>query len=168
MSEEFVEERVWRNPPRMSDAAYAEKMEERRLTPDGVSEMPDPTPVAPPIGYKRQPSMVDHIREMVRRELSARAEEAGLETFEESDDFDVPDDMEPASAYEMAPDYEPVGSFRARKEVEEAEAKLAAERQAAEVDRQGPPEAARETLDGPSPEQASPRPAPRAGPPKPS
>ena len=29
------------------------------------AEVLDPTPIAPPVGYKRQPSMVEHIAAMV-------------------------------------------------------------------------------------------------------
>lgn len=64
-------------------------------------EMPDPTPVAPPVGYNRQPSLAEQIRAMVRSEqVRQAAEAAGLETFEEADDFDVGDDYDPASPYE--------------------------------------------------------------------
>lgn len=58
-------------------------------------------PVAPPVGYKKQPSMVDHIRGLVRSEhLRWAAEGAGAESFEEADDFDVGDDLDPTSPYE--------------------------------------------------------------------
>lgn len=69
----------------------------RRMTVDG-QELPDPTPVAPPVGYKKQPSMADIIREQVR--LAKLAEEAGVETFEEANDFEVGDDFDPDSPYE--------------------------------------------------------------------
>lgn len=71
------------------------------LTPDGY-ELPDPTPMAPPVGYKKQPSMVEHIRNMVRSEqLRAHVEAQGAESFEEADDFEVDDDDRlPISAYE--------------------------------------------------------------------
>lgn len=58
--------------------------------------------MAPPVGFVKQPSMVDHIRaavrsEMLRREVVA----AGLETFEEADDFDIGDDpIDPSTPYE--------------------------------------------------------------------
>lgn len=58
-------------------------------------------PVAPPVGYKKQPSMVDHIRGLVRSEhLRHAAASAGAETFEEADDFEVGDDYDPTSPYE--------------------------------------------------------------------
>lgn len=70
----------------------------RRLTPWGA-EIPDPTPIAPPVGYKRQPTMVDHIRAMVRSErLAQEAAAQGKETFEESEDFDDPDDPDDLSS----------------------------------------------------------------------
>lgn len=60
-------------------------------------------PVAPPVGYKKQPSMVEHIRNMVRSEMvRAHAESEGFGTFEEEDDFDVGDDFDPTSPYEMS------------------------------------------------------------------
>lgn len=64
-------------------------------------EMPNPTPLAPPLGYKKQPSIREQIRNMVRGEqLRLAAESAGVETFEEADDFDVGDDYDPTSPYE--------------------------------------------------------------------
>lgn len=72
----------------------------RRQTADGA-ELPDPTPVAPPIGYNPQKSMFDHVRDMVRSErLKQEAEAAGFETAEEADDFEVGDDYDPTSPYE--------------------------------------------------------------------
>lgn len=95
--------------PRMSQEDYYVKMEERGLTPEGNALQPDPTPMQPPLGYKRQPSMVEHIRNMVRSEhLRLAAEQSGAETFEEADDFDIDDDLpEPSSAYEFEENFEP-------------------------------------------------------------
>ena len=81
--------------------------------------MPDPDPLEPPIGYKRQPSLAEQIREMVRSErLRQEMDSAGVETFEESDDFDVGDDFDPTSPYEA--DFEPLGDVIARKRADEA------------------------------------------------
>lgn len=63
---------------------------------------PDPTPVAPPVGF--DPSEIDmfeRVRSMVRREMSHAAQAEGFETFEEADDFDVDDEVEPFSEYEL-------------------------------------------------------------------
>lgn len=69
-------------------------------------EYNDPTPMAPPIGYKRAPSMVEIIREQVRHALLAQAAEAsGHETFEEADDFDIGDDYDPSTPWEN--DFDP-------------------------------------------------------------
>lgn len=62
--------------------------------------VPDPTPMAPPIGYVKQPSMVDIIREQIRL-AGLEAANRGFESFEEGDDFEVGEDYEPQSAYEL-------------------------------------------------------------------
>lgn len=69
---------------------------------DGAKQLVDSTPMAPPIGYKKAPSMVELIREAVRsHHLAAAAASAGAETFEESEDFDIPDDpVQLSSPYE--------------------------------------------------------------------
>lgn len=62
---------------------------------------PDPTPIAPPIGYVEEPSMFDRVRQMIRQDASIRAQAEGFESFEEADDFDIEDDIEPFSPYEL-------------------------------------------------------------------
>lgn len=57
-------------------------------------EFPDPVPVAPPVGYKKQPSIMDNIRELIAR-ASLEAAAQGFETAEEADDFDVVDEFDP-------------------------------------------------------------------------
>lgn len=78
-------------------------------------EIPDPTPLAPPLGYKKQPTLAEQMRAMVISEkLKAEARAAGAETFEEADDFNVGDDYDPTSPYEEifeplpAPDERPI------------------------------------------------------------
>jgi len=63
----------------------------------------DPRPVAPPVGYEKQPSMIDVIRQQVAQ-ASKMAEEEGFETVEEANDFDCPDDPFPTSPYEFTED----------------------------------------------------------------
>lgn len=80
-------------------------------------EMMDPTPIAPPIGYKKSPSITEQIRSMITSErLRQEAAAQGYESFEESDDFDMPEDPDPKSPYEEQ--FEPVpqddGSGRLR------------------------------------------------------
>lgn len=72
----------------------------RRLDPDG-REIPDPIPMAPPVGFKRQPPLHELIREMVRSErLAQEAAQMDAGSFEEEDDFDVDDETDPSSPWE--------------------------------------------------------------------
>lgn len=83
------------------DHAHAVGARFQNLFAESRHEVVSAIPVAPPVGYKKQPSMVDHIRGLVRSEhLRWAAEGAGAETFEEADDFDVGDDYDPSSPYE--------------------------------------------------------------------
>lgn len=71
-------------------------------------EIPDPTPMAPPVGYQRAKSMTEIIREQIQGEaLKQAAREMGKESWEEADDFDVGDDFDPTSPWEEQ--YDPVG-----------------------------------------------------------
>lgn len=68
---------------------------------DKGHEVPDPTPVALPVGFRPPPTMVELIRMHVRRELSQAAVADGAESFEEADDFDIEDDrLDPSTPYE--------------------------------------------------------------------
>jgi len=86
---------------------------------DRGQEIPDPTPVAKPVRWNRPGSTLDQIRAnldqrmaLLNREMEAR----GHETLEESQDFDVGEDMEPVSLHELrstAADMSPVELFEA-------------------------------------------------------
>lgn len=92
--------RFFQKPVQLSPDDYNARLLAKGLTADGL--IPDPVPIAPPIGYKKQPSMVEVVRSMVRSErLALEAELAGYETFEESEDFDVGDDDMPRSPHEF-------------------------------------------------------------------
>lgn len=79
-----------RRAPRLKLEDYVAKLMERGLNKDGTFKV-DPTPMAPPIGYKKHPSMVEIMRDMIRSErMRTLAEERGFESFEDADDFDVP------------------------------------------------------------------------------
>lgn len=93
--------------PQIPDEEYHRKLFSRSQTFEG-KEIPSDVPMAPPIGYVKQPSMVEHIRAMVQSEMvRQRAMASGLETFEEADDFDVADDLEPLSGFENDEQFEP-------------------------------------------------------------
>lgn len=65
-------------------------------------EYPDPVPMAPPVGYNAPPDILDMIRRMVRNEHVMRLQdEAGFDTFDEAEDFDVEEgDFDPHTPYE--------------------------------------------------------------------
>lgn len=59
------------------------------------NEIPDPTPMQPPVGFVRQDPIAVRMREMIiGHKLAEEARLAGQETFEEADDFAVGDDWE--------------------------------------------------------------------------
>lgn len=60
----------------------------------------NPTPVAAPLNLRRGPDIFDHMRAVIRRELSEQAAGANMETFEEADDFDVDEDPFPVSRFD--------------------------------------------------------------------
>lgn len=82
----------------MKDRPDASKFDEEtgeQLHDEHGREIPDPTPMQPPIGYNRQPSLAEQMRAMILSEqLAQEARAAGHETFEEADDFDVGDDFD--------------------------------------------------------------------------
>lgn len=63
-------------------------------------EQLDPDPVFVDV-TPRPPSLKEQIQRLMRAELSAQAAAQQHETFEEADDFDVDEDPDPVSAYEM-------------------------------------------------------------------
>lgn len=80
-------------------------------------ELPDPVPIAPPVGWFKQPSMFDVVRNMVRSEhLRLAAEAGGAESFEDASDFEVEDELFPTSQFEDEADFEPPPDFEARRQ----------------------------------------------------
>lgn len=72
----------------------------------GFTEPVDSKPMAIPVGFQRPPTLQEQVARLVRTEVSRRAAEQGLETFEEADDFEVGDDFEPNSPHELVFDPE--------------------------------------------------------------
>lgn len=65
-------------------------------------EIPDPTPVEVPLDYTRPLTLQEEFRRFLQIEASIIAENAGFETFEEADDFDVDEEeVEFISPYEI-------------------------------------------------------------------
>lgn len=67
----------------------------------GRYEDPDQRPVDWPLNLKRPLTIQEEIQRFVRVEMSQRAQEHGHESFEEADDFDVEDEDEWQSPYEL-------------------------------------------------------------------
>lgn len=82
-------------------AAEALRTVAARLDPKGA-EIPDPTPVSIPVHLRKPESMDDRIRRIISHSISKQAEAQGLESFEEADDFDIPDDpIDPTTPWEQ-------------------------------------------------------------------
>lgn len=60
-----------------------------RFNESGHEEL-NPTPMQPPLGYVRQPSLSEQIRQQIQ--TLRRLEDHEPESEEEADDFDIPDD----------------------------------------------------------------------------
>jgi len=66
-------------------------------------ELPDARPMEPPAGYVPSPSIAEMIQQMVTSSLiKQQLAQQGDETFEEANNFDIPDDpVDPSSPYEQ-------------------------------------------------------------------
>lgn len=81
-------------------------LKNERLTKDG-REILDPTPINIPVGYRQPETLEQKIARMVAIErLSQESAANGGETFEESLDFDVGDDIDPTTPWEVLADRE--------------------------------------------------------------
>lgn len=63
-------------------------------------EIPDQTRLTLPLNFKRPETLAEQVQRLVRTHVSAEAAQAGAESFEEAEDFDVGDDIDPTSPYE--------------------------------------------------------------------
>lgn len=63
-------------------------------------EILDQTPLSLPVGFKRPETLAEQVQRLVRTSVSREAAAAGAETFEEAEDFDVDDEVDPTSPYE--------------------------------------------------------------------
>lgn len=85
----------------MAKDTFIEQVPAPRLDAEG-REILDSAPMAIPAGFKRPDSIADQVRRLVRsHELAKAAEAAGLETFEESEDFEVDETFDPHTPYEL-------------------------------------------------------------------
>jgi hypothetical protein len=68
--------------------------------PDG-REVVNPVPVAPPVGYVQEISVMDQIMAKLAAQQRILAEDAIYETEADADDFDVEDEFDPFSMFEL-------------------------------------------------------------------
>lgn len=93
--------------PYLSLEDYLLKLIEKGIDPYTGHAKPDPVGIAPPVGYKRHPTIAETVRDMIRSEkLKNSLMESGDETFEEADDFDV-DDEAPLPPHLYEPNFDP-------------------------------------------------------------
>jgi len=121
------------------------------LNHDTGRERPDQTPHTLAVdGLRRPESLDDMVRRLVRHEMFQRAAAAaGHETFEEADDFDVDDDPELKSPYELDDSLPPFNEKEIRAQVKK------------EVDEKHPrPLKAQKPAAGPPASPEPPEPAP--------
>lgn len=79
-----------------------QKLQTLRFLDEQGREIPDPRPMEIPMGFKKPETLADQVRRLIRSEkLAQLASSQEMETFEESEDFDIDDDMfDPQSPYE--------------------------------------------------------------------
>lgn len=65
-------------------------------------EIPDPQPIEIPLRFRSGPTIDQKMKQMLVNLLNQQAREQGTETFEEANDFDIPDDFDdPLTPYEI-------------------------------------------------------------------
>lgn len=72
----------------------------------GRREIADNTPVEMPVGFKQPISLQERIKHLVRAEVSHVAASKGFETWDEANDFEAEDEIEPSSPHELVDDQE--------------------------------------------------------------
>lgn len=78
------------------------KLQKLKFLDEQGREIPDPRPLEVPIGYKKPETLADQIRRLIRsQQLADLANSQDMDTFEESEDFEIDDEMfDPSSPYE--------------------------------------------------------------------
>lgn len=93
---------------------------------EGGAEIPDPVPMAPPVGFIRQQPLHERIRAMVQHEYLRARQMEDVESPEEADDFVLPDEddarygerfaMMPGHEHDWEDNYEPPRDFKDMKQ----------------------------------------------------
>lgn len=64
-------------------------------------EVVNPLPLAPPVGYRPEPTVMEMIEQQLAYRLQQLAGEDVIETQEDADDFDMDEEWDPTSLYEV-------------------------------------------------------------------
>lgn len=70
-----------------------------RLTSQGHENLSS-EPIQVPLGMKRPETLAEQVQRLVRTSVSEHARMNGMETFEESEDFEIEDDLDFSTPYE--------------------------------------------------------------------
>ncbi|WNK14928.1 MAG: hypothetical protein [Microvirus sp.] len=73
----------------------------RSVLTDAGYEVLNPIPVSPPMGYQPTPDMMTLVHQQVVAHLRQLAESDEIDSEEEFDDFDLPEELDPWSIYEV-------------------------------------------------------------------
>lgn len=140
----------WFKRPRKEKAVANEDGEVISHIDENGREVLDGTPLSPPVGYMRQPSLAEQIRNSVRdyKLMQKLAGDDDIETFEEADDFDVDDDVPVNSPWEETFDSDGNSNFEPIAEVNKKEAAKNAAVKAKSTPPQPAPQAPTEPAQG--------------------
>lgn len=81
--------------PKISDDQVVARLDENGW------EILDPAPLAIPGNVRIPETLAQTVQRLVRTSVSAYAASRGAETFEEAEDFDVDDEFDPTTPYEV-------------------------------------------------------------------
>lgn len=89
--EGFLSSSDWSDDPKDGKAV---------LLPDG-REMLNPLPIAPPIGFRKEPDILEQVAAQVRKHYEMLRGDLEVDTIEDANDFGEDEDFEPSSVYEI-------------------------------------------------------------------
>lgn len=94
---------------RMKEAGWTDDpLDGKSVMLDDGRELPNPIPIAPPIGFRAEPSIIDLINQQIANRAILLAGELEVDSPEDMEDFDLDDEPpEPRSVYELMPEEYP-------------------------------------------------------------
>lgn len=89
--ESMVDNSDWTDDPRDGKAL---------LLPDG-RELLNPLPIAPPIGFRKEPDILELVAAQVREHYEMLKGDEEIDSLEDANDFGEDEDFDPSSIYEI-------------------------------------------------------------------